>query len=46
MHEILGESLDVLNHIEMIPNRAPYGDRPSFSIHVNHRSTYTGITDT
>ena len=45
MHEILGESLDLESH-KMIPNRAPYGDRPSFSIHVNHRSTYTGITDT
>ena len=45
MHEILDESLDLESH-KMIPNRAPYGDRPSFSIHVNHRSTYTGITDT
>ena len=45
MHEILDESLD-LESRKMIPNRAPYGDRPSFSIHVNHRSTYTGITDT
>lgn len=24
---------------------AAYGDRPSFSISVNHRSTYTGVTD-
>src|SRR5687767_8420244 len=24
---------------------APYGDKPSFSIAVNHRDTYTGITD-
>jgi len=25
---------------------SPYGDRPSFSIAVNHRDTFTGITDT
>ncbi|WP_415281074.1 3,4-dihydroxy-2-butanone-4-phosphate synthase [Candidatus Nitrososphaera sp. FF02] len=25
--------------------RAAYGDKPSFSIYVNHRNTYTGITD-
>jgi len=25
--------------------KAAYGDKPSFSISVNHRSTYTGITD-
>jgi 3,4-dihydroxy 2-butanone 4-phosphate synthase len=24
---------------------SPYGDKPSFSISVNHRQTYTGITD-
>jgi 3,4-dihydroxy 2-butanone 4-phosphate synthase len=25
--------------------KAAYGDKPSFSISVNHRETYTGITD-
>ncbi len=25
--------------------RAAYGDKPSFSISINHRDTYTGITD-
>lgn len=25
---------------------SPYGDRPSFSITINHRDTFTGITDT
>ena len=25
--------------------KSPYGDKPSFSITVNHRDTYTGITD-
>ena len=24
---------------------APYGDKPSFSISINHSQTYTGITD-
>lgn len=27
------------------PNDIPYGDKPSFSITLNHRSTFTGITD-
>ncbi|MDI1494882.1 MAG: 3,4-dihydroxy-2-butanone-4-phosphate synthase [Cenarchaeum symbiont of Oopsacas minuta] len=44
MHDMLKDSLDPKLH-KMIPNRSPYGDRPSFSIHVNHRHTYTGITD-
>ena len=26
--------------------KSPYGDRPSFSVSINHRKTYTGITDT
>jgi 3,4-dihydroxy 2-butanone 4-phosphate synthase len=25
--------------------KSPYGDRPSFSVSINHRNTYTGITD-
>lgn len=29
----------------MTNGRSPYGDKPSFSISVNHRDTYTGITD-
>jgi 3,4-dihydroxy 2-butanone 4-phosphate synthase len=29
----------------MTNGRSPYGDKPSFSISVNHRGTYTGITD-
>lgn len=29
----------------MIMGLAPYGDHPTFSISVNHRGTYTGITD-
>jgi 3,4-dihydroxy 2-butanone 4-phosphate synthase len=42
MHDILSESS--LNK-EMIMGLAPYGDRPTFSIYVNHYQTYTGITD-
>jgi 3,4-dihydroxy 2-butanone 4-phosphate synthase len=30
---------------KLTEGRAAYGDRPSFSIAVNHRDTYTGITD-
>ncbi len=30
---------------KLTEGRAAYGDRPSFSIAVNHRNTYTGITD-
>ncbi len=42
MHDILAESpIDK----EMIMGLAPYGDRPTFSISVNHYQTYTGITD-
>lgn len=42
MHDILGEtSMDK----EMIIGLAPYGDKPTFSISVNHYQTYTGITD-
>jgi len=42
MHDILGESS---TDKEMIMGLAPYGDRPTFSISINHYQTYTGITD-
>ena len=42
MHDILAESS---TNKEMIMGLAPYGDRPTFSIYVNHYQTYTGITD-
>ena len=29
----------------MIQGLAPYGDHPTFSIYVNHSSSYTGVTD-
>ena len=43
MHEILSESS--IENKEMIMGLAPYGDRPTFSIYINHYQTYTGITD-
>ena len=46
MHDILSAS----NYLDsdskkMIMGTAPYGDHPTFSIHINHKQTYTGITD-
>lgn len=41
MHHLLADSFDP----EMIMGLAPYGDHPAFSISVNHRRTYTGVTD-
>lgn len=42
MHDILADSS---TDKEMIMGLAPYGDRPTFSISINHYQTYTGITD-
>jgi 3,4-dihydroxy 2-butanone 4-phosphate synthase len=46
MHEIL-DKISTKDTIlsKMILGNAPYGDRPSFSISINHIDTYTGITD-
>jgi 3,4-dihydroxy 2-butanone 4-phosphate synthase len=30
---------------ELANGKSPYGDKPAFSIAVNHKQTYTGITD-
>ena len=30
---------------ELIPNDIPYDSKSSFSLYINHRDTYTGITD-
>ena len=30
---------------KLTSGKSPYGDNPSFSIAINHRDTYTGITD-
>ncbi len=40
MHDILKKEFNGL-----VYNNAPYGDRPSFSITINHINTYTGVTD-
>ncbi len=46
MHHILSRSNDVdVDSKQMIMGTAPYGDHPTFSISINHKQTYTGITD-
>jgi 3,4-dihydroxy 2-butanone 4-phosphate synthase len=46
MHNILSRSSDVdAESKKMIMGTAPYGDHPTFSISINHKQTYTGITD-
>ena len=46
MHEILSKSNDIdIDSKKMIMGTAPYGDHPTFSIHINHKQTFTGITD-
>jgi 3,4-dihydroxy 2-butanone 4-phosphate synthase len=46
MHDML-QTLSKFNHIfsKLSFDKSPYGDKPSFSISVNHRDTYTGVTD-
>lgn len=46
MHDII-DSMGKVNPIflRLTEGKAAYGDKPSFSIAVNHRETYTGITD-
>ncbi|HEY6535900.1 MAG TPA: 3,4-dihydroxy-2-butanone-4-phosphate synthase [Candidatus Nitrosocosmicus sp.] len=46
IYEILenfGKTNSVISSITK--NSSPYGDKPSFSITLNHKNTYTGITD-
>lgn len=46
MHDILEHMSTTAPMLSKISSsKAPYGDRPAFSISVNHRDTYTGITD-
>ncbi len=46
MHNILSRSSDIdMESKQMIMGTAPYGDHPTFSISINHKQTYTGITD-
>jgi 3,4-dihydroxy 2-butanone 4-phosphate synthase len=46
MHDILA-NMGRVNPIflKLTEGRTTYGDKPSFSIAINHRSTHTGITD-
>lgn len=47
MHDMLNKiSTDDSTLSKIILGQAPYGDRPSFSISINHIDTYTGVTDT
>ncbi|MBD3389008.1 MAG: 3,4-dihydroxy-2-butanone-4-phosphate synthase [Candidatus Altiarchaeales archaeon] len=43
MTELMIKSNDTVRN--MIPVKTAYGDKPAFSLSVNHRDTYTGITD-
>ena len=46
MHDLLhSASKNNPSLLKMIGSIAPYGDRPSFSITINHIDTFTGITD-
>jgi 3,4-dihydroxy 2-butanone 4-phosphate synthase len=46
MHDMI-KGMGNVNPIfsKLTEGKAAYGDKPSFSISVNHRATYTGITD-
>jgi 3,4-dihydroxy 2-butanone 4-phosphate synthase len=46
MHDIIAD-MGKINPVfsRLTEGRATYGDKPSFSIAINHRSTFTGITD-
>jgi 3,4-dihydroxy 2-butanone 4-phosphate synthase len=46
MHDIIAD-MGKINPVfsKLTEGRPSYGDKPSFSIAVNHRSTFTGITD-
>lgn len=46
LHDII-EGMGKLNPVysRITQGKAAYGDKPSFSIPVNHRDTFTGITD-
>lgn len=42
MYEILRDHKSLY---KLASNKAPYGDKPSFSLWINHNDTFTGITD-
>jgi 3,4-dihydroxy 2-butanone 4-phosphate synthase len=43
MFSTIGSQFPVLK--ELIPNDIPYDTKSSFSLYINHRKTFTGITD-
>ncbi len=43
MHSCINDKFPVLK--ELIPNDIPYDSKSSFSLYINHRQTFTGITD-
>jgi 3,4-dihydroxy 2-butanone 4-phosphate synthase len=46
MHDIIQSLSSIIPVFSQLTyGKSPYGDKPSFSITVNHRDTYTGITD-
>ena len=46
MHNMLSLSDQLDNESKnMVMGTAPYGDHPTFSLSINHKQTYTGITD-
>ena len=46
MHNMLSSSDQLDDESKkMIMGTAPYGDHPTFSLTINHKQTYTGITD-
>lgn len=46
MHDMMHMLADVNPALSELANgKAPYGDKPAFSIAINHKQTYTGITD-
>ena len=46
MHDMIAD-MGRINPLysKLVEGKAAYGDKPSFSISVNHRQTFTGITD-
>ena len=43
MYSCINDKYPVLK--ELIPNDIPYDSKSSFSLYINHRQTFTGITD-
>ena len=43
MYDNINDKYPVLN--ELAPNDIPYDTKSSFSLYINHRKTFTGITD-